>query len=154
MQGQLFYLFMAGFCAVVIAGIYGSSLLAAGAGLLILFLIVAVLVTMRDINVFYLLCGGVPAVFVAASTSLIYGSIAMLLLLGSMTASAGETDTNSGKITFGIFSVIFLLLCIPLLQISHVFPLLPALAVFGIVTIFLISIGEYRIKIRYRDEKT
>ncbi len=153
-QGRLFYFFIAGFCAVVLAGTYRSSLVAAGAGLLVLFLIVAALVIRRDINVFYLLCGGVPATFVVAWVSLFYGAIAALLLTGAMAAATGETNNNRGKITFGIFSLIFLLLCVPLLQVSHVLPWLSALAVLVFISIFLLLIGEHRIKIRYRDEKT
>jgi hypothetical protein len=154
MHGRIFYLFMAGFCAVVLAGVYGSSLLVAGAGLLILFLVVAVLVTMTDITAFYLLCSGVPAVFIVASVSLMYGCFATILLLGTMAASTGETDTRMGKITFGSFSILFLLLCVPLLQASHVLPWLSALGVLGGIAVFLLLIGEYRIKNQYRGEKT
>jgi hypothetical protein len=154
MQRPIFYFFVAGFCAVVLAGIYGSSLFPAGAGLLLLFLVVAVLVIRRGIHIFYLLCTGVPAAFVVASVSLVFGSVAALLLPGIMAASSGETGTRMGKIIFCAFSVVFLVLCIPVLKISHVLPGLSALAVLAVIGIFLLLIAEYRIKIRYREKET
>jgi hypothetical protein len=154
MQNPLRYLFIAGFCAVVLAGTYGSSLLPAGAGLLMFFLIVTVLVIRQDLHIFYLVCAGIPATFVVASVSLLFGCFAALLLLGTMAASTGETDTRPGKISFGLFSLIILALSIPVLRISHVMPWLIVLAVFVFIAIFLLLIGEYRIKIRYRGEKS